>query len=95
MSEEEIEQPKLLRTMVPGRIYDRLLAHAKEGANGMGTWDFGLTIERLMDRYELTQRIEDVELRMDMLEQELLQREAEQQIEEKSEVEELGLLGPK
>lgn len=71
--------PKLLHTLLRHDVYDRLLAFAKQMSTGRGHWDFGVVIEYLLNNLEYSQRISELEARLDLIENEKLEKQVTQQ----------------
>lgn len=86
------EESKFLRTLLRADIAERLEIYAKSLQTGMGKWDYGVAIERLLDNLEFVQEVSILQQRIDELEVLLLNSSSLNKEEKQTEDEE-QLLG--
>ena len=61
------EEGKFLRTVLRADVFDRLTEFAKQFRNGMQKWDYGVAIQILLDFYEHTNSVSDINQKLDFL----------------------------
>lgn len=86
--EKELKQ-KFLRTLLRSDVYDRLESYAQCYCTGLGKWDFGIAIERLLDTCEIHDKFDMIESRLSLLES----QSDKEQDKVKEKPKEVGLLG--
>lgn len=88
------EDAVFMRTMVRKDVHERLKDYAQSLSSGLGFWDFGVAIERLLDYKDIEARIAVLEEQQRQMEIALLQGEI-QEDEKKEEKYEHTFLGKK
>ena len=80
---EEKEDAVFMRTMLRKDVHDRLKQYAQSLSSGLGFWDFGVAIERLLDYQNIEARIAVLEEQQKQIDLLLLQQEMKEDDKEK------------
>ena len=83
MQRDEDYETTSFKTMLPLDVKMRLIAYAKEHAlTGMGTWDFGVALRKLLDMNELSLVLNQIIIKLNQLEEKVYEGELEEKTTE-------------